>query len=57
MTAGDPLDIPDFLQRDGNPKSTGTPRSASERDWIMPPIALGAVARAVRSGCDTMQKM
>ena len=53
----DPVDIPDFLQRDGNPKSADTPRRASERDWIMPPIALGAVARAARAGCDTMQKI
>ena len=53
----DPLDIPPFLRREGNPKTAPAPRCASEHEWLMPPIALGAVARAVRVGCDTMQKI
>lgn len=52
----DPVDIPSFLQRTGNQKSAATPRGISEREWIMPPVALGTVARAIRAGCDTMQK-
>lgn len=57
MNGGDPLDIPDFLRREGNPKAGDARGRASERDWIMPPVALGAVARAVRAGCDTTQKI
>ena len=53
----DPLDIPPFLRRKENPNTAPAPRCASERDWVMPPIALGAVARAVRAGCNTMQKI
>lgn len=53
----DPLDIPPFLRREGNPKSAPGPRPAPDREWVMPPIALAAVARAVRAGCDTMQKI
>ena len=53
----DPLDIPPFLRREENPKTAPAPRHASERDWVMPLIALGAVARAVRAGCNTMQKI
>ena len=53
----DPLDIPPFLRREENPKTTPAPRGASEHEWVMPPIALGAVARAVRTGCNTMQKI
>lgn len=53
----DPLDIPSFLRHAGNPKPPRARHSVSQRDWIMPPIALSAIARAVRSGCDTMQKL
>lgn len=57
MSTDDPLDIPDFLRREGNSETAGTRGHASEHDWIMPPVALGAVARAVRGGCDTTQKI
>ncbi len=53
----DPLDIPPFLRRQETPKSAPGPRPASQREWIMPPIALGDVARAVRTGCNTMHKI
>ncbi len=53
----DPLDIPPFLRRDENPKRAPAPRATAEHEWVMPPIALGAVARAIRAGCDTMQKI
>ena len=53
----DPLDIPPFLRRDENPKRAPAPRTTAEHEWVMPPIALGAVARAIRTGCDTMQKI
>lgn len=52
-----PLDIPPFLRRQENTRSTRGSRQSPERQWIMPPVALGAVARAVRTGCDTMQKI
>lgn len=53
----DPLDIPPFLRRERHAKSAMPSRASVQREWIMPPIALGAVARAVRTGCDTLQKI
>ena len=53
----DPLDIPAFLRRGEHSKSASTADRPSEHEWIMPPIALGDVARAIRAGCDTMQKI
>ena len=53
----DPLDIPTFLRRKGTPERHSRAQGQSDRDWIMPPIALGVVAPAVHAGCDTMQKM
>ena len=53
----DPLDIPPFLRREGNAKRAPALGRASEHEWVMPPIALGAVTRAVRTGCNTMQKI
>lgn len=55
--SNDPLDIPRFLKRAENPKSPTGPPRMTEPKWIMPPAALGAVARAVRAGYDTMQKL
>lgn len=53
----DPLDIPPFLRRKETSNTSSAAGRTPARDWIMPPIALGAVARAVRGGCDTMQKI
>ena len=54
----DPLDIPPFLRRDPNERPPPPKRQpATQRKWIMPPTALGAVVRAVRAGADTMQKI
>ena len=54
---GDPLAIPDFLRRARNPAAVSGALRAPEREWIMPPIALAAVARAVRVGCDTIGRV
>ena len=53
----DPLDIPPFLSREPDPKPPSRTPSASQRAWIVPPTALSAVARAVRAGAYTMQKI
>ena len=53
----DPLDIPPFLRREPDPKPPTRTPSTPQQAWIMPPTALGAVARAVRAGADTMQKI
>ena len=53
----DPLDIPSFLRREHQSEAASRRRQASQQDWIMAPVALGAVARAVRAGCDTMEKL
>ena len=57
-TASDPLDIPDFLRR---APSDGAPRRVTKvpecRRYVMPPRALGAVARCVKTGADTGRKI
>ena len=55
--SGDPLAIPDFLRRARNPAVVPSALRTPERTWIMPPIALAAVARAVRVGCDTIGRV
>ena len=53
----DPLDIPAFLRREKSADAPPARRYVPTRKYIMPPRALGAVARAVKTGADTGRKI